>query len=91
MVEVNEFKQWLSENTNYSDAVIGDMASRVKRADKILTWSEEDVYQFRLEQVSEYKTISVSVRSQIKKAVKMYAKFVQSKKDTDKNKLEVEF
>lgn len=34
MIDVLMFKDWLSENTNYSEAVISDMASRMKRSDK---------------------------------------------------------
>ena len=81
MVYTNEFKNWLTENTSYSPPVISDTVSRVKRADKILEWSGEDVYQFRLEQLEEYKKLSVSVRSQIKKAVKLYSEFWLSQKE----------
>lgn len=34
MIESNEFKNWLKENSKYSDAVIGDTVSRMKRAVK---------------------------------------------------------
>lgn len=81
MVYTNEFKNWLTENTSYSSPVISDTVSRAKRADKILEWSGEDVYQFRLEQLEEYKKLSVSVRSQIKKAVKLYSEFWLSQKE----------
>lgn len=75
MIRANEFKCWLVENTSYSAPVVSDTVSRIKRADKILEWNEEDIYQFRLEQKEEYKLLSVSVRSQIKKAVKLYTEF----------------
>ena len=75
LIDAKEFKVWLVENTNYSAAVVTDTVSRIKRADKILEWNEEDVYQFRLEQKDKYKMLSVSVRSQIKKAVKLYTEF----------------
>lgn len=81
MVYTNEFKNWLTENTSYSHPVISDTVSRAKRADRILEWSGEDVYQFRLEQLEEYKKLSVSVRSQIKKAVKLYSEFWLSQKE----------
>lgn len=81
MIKTEEFKQWLDVNTSYSTAVKGDMASRVKRADKILEWNAEDIYQFKLEQKNEYKILSVSVRSQIKKAVKLYNEFWSSQKE----------
>lgn len=81
MINTTDFKQWLKGNTEYSDAVISDMASRVKRADKILPWFNDNVYQYKLEQTDEYKKISVSVRSQIKKAVTLYFQFVTNRKE----------
>lgn len=75
MVDTEGFKKWLKENSSYSEAVIGDMASRVKRADGIIEWYDEEVYQFYLEQKEQYKCLSVSVRPQIKRAVKLYRKF----------------
>lgn len=81
MIDAKEFKVWLIENTNYSAAVVTDIVSRIKRADKILKWNEEDVYQFRLEQKDEYKMLSISVRSQIKKAVKLYTEFWVSQEE----------
>lgn len=72
MIDTELFKSWLKENTSYSDAVIGDTISRVKRADNILEWYDDEVYQFYLEHEEDYKVLSVSVRSQIKKAVSLY-------------------
>ena len=43
MVDTEGFKKWLKENSSYSEAVIGDMASRVKRADGIIEWYDEDL------------------------------------------------
>lgn len=79
MVDAERFKKWLKNNTTYSDAVISDMSSRIKRADSLLEWYDEEVYQFYLEQNVQYKLLSVSVRSQIKKSVKLYRQFVTSK------------
>ena len=76
MIDTELFKSWLKENTSYSDAVIGDTISRVKRADNILEWYDDEVYQFYLEHEENYKVLSVSVRSQIKKAVSLYFKCV---------------
>ena len=81
MIYTEEFRKWLIENTTYSLPVISDTVSRIKRADRILEWSGEDIYQFRLEQLEEYKKLSVSVRSQIKKAVKLYFEFGLSQKE----------
>ena len=75
MVNVEMFKAWLKSNTTYSEAVISDTISRVKRADKILEWNDEETYIFYLEQQEQYKGLSVSVRSQIKKSVMLYRSF----------------
>lgn len=75
MIEIEKFKCWLKENTSYSNAVISDTVSRIKRADGILAWQDEDVYLFYLERKAEYKFLSVSVRSQIKRAVKLYSDY----------------
>lgn len=72
MIETEQFRSWLKANTAYSDAVIGDTVSRIKRADNILEWDDNEVYQFYLEHNENYQLLSVSVRSQIKKAVKLY-------------------
>ena len=75
MIDVAQFKTWLEEKTSYSGAVISDTISRLKRADSILELSEEEVYLFYLERKPEFKALSMSVRSQIKKAVRLYLTF----------------
>lgn len=83
MIEVALFKEWLTNNTTYSDAVISDIASRMKRADSIVTWEPTTIYLFKLEQSEGFKKLSVSVKSQIRKAVKCYVQFI---KDTNLKK-----
>ena len=75
MINDKQFKQWLKANTSYSDFVVRDTISRVKRADTFLEWYDEEVYQFYLEHTDDYKALSTSVRSQIKKAVSLYRKY----------------
>lgn len=75
MIDAVQFKIWLKENTSYSDAVISDTVSRLKRADSILELTEEEVYIFYLERMPSFKMMSASVRSQIKKSVKLYMFF----------------
>lgn len=77
MIDVMMFKDWLSENTNYSKAVISDMASRMKRADKIVTWEPTTIYLYKLEQSDSFKKLGVSVKSQMRKAVKSYIEFTK--------------
>ena len=78
MIDTELFKSWLKANTTYSDAVITDTISRAKRADSILEWYNDDVYQFYLEREEQYQKLSVSVRSQIKKAVKLYNQCIRT-------------
>ena len=75
MIDIQLFSEWLKANTKYSDSVITDTVSRMKRADSILTWNSENTYLFFLEQAEDFKKLSVSVRSQIRKAVKLYSDF----------------
>ena len=81
MVDEKEFRAWLTNKYTYSPAVVGDIVSRFKRANRILEFNSDDAYQFRLEQEEIYKSLSVSVRSQIKKAVKLYQEY--KKKDAE--------
>lgn len=78
MVQVDSFKEWLKDNTDYSDAVISDTASRIKRADNILEWNGTDTYLFYLEKEQKFEVLSVSVRSQIRKAVKLYSTYTKA-------------
>lgn len=77
MIDEKEFRAWITENYTYSPAVVGDIVSRFKRANRILEFNLDDAYQFYLEQEGAYKVLSVSVRSQIKKAVRLYQEYMK--------------
>jgi hypothetical protein len=77
MVECEEFRKWLENNTEYSPAVISDNVSRIKRADHILKWSGDEAYLFYLEKEPVFVELSVSVKSQIRKSVKLYAAYIK--------------
>ena len=76
MIEADMFKEWLLDNTTYSEAVIRDMASRMKRADGIVAWEPTTIYLFKLEQSDSFKKMSVSVKSQIRRAVICSSQFI---------------
>ena len=78
MIDLSNFKVWLSENTTYSTKTISNTVSRFKRADSILPWFNDSVYQFRLEQMDSYQSLSCDVKSQLKRAVKLYFEFSQN-------------
>lgn len=81
MINLIQFKEWLCEHTTYSKPVVSDIASRVKRANSILPLDNDEMYQYKLEHLYEYQCLSVSVRSQIKKAVKLYKEYEKMSSD----------
>lgn len=81
MVDISGFKSWLSASSNYSNATISNTISRLKRADSILPWFDDIVYIFRLEQCASFQQLSCSVRSQIKKSVKLYFDYLNYDKE----------
>ena len=83
MIDTEQFRVWLKKNSGYSDAVISDTISRVKRADSILEWDADELYQFHLEHIDAYKKLTVCVRSQIKIAVSLYRSFHLDSLGTD--------
>lgn len=59
MIQEKEFRVWLTENYTYSPAVVGDIVSRIKRANRILEFNLDDAYQFYLEHEESYKVFIV--------------------------------
>lgn len=78
MIELSNFKLWLTENTGYCDKTISNIASRFKRANNILPWHNKEIYQFQLEQEDGFKKLSCTIRSQIKQSVKLYSEFINT-------------
>ncbi len=70
------FKNWLKIEYTYTDATVKDMASRLRRANNMLDFLNDDVYLFRLSQTEEFKNASPAVKSQIRKAVKLYTIYI---------------
>ena len=85
MINTEQFKEWMKDNTSYSDAVIGDNVSRMKRADSILEWSGDETYLFYLEKEKTFLELTVSVRSQLRKAVKLYSAYSEALSKAEKN------
>lgn len=78
MIDLSNFKLWLTENKEYSPKTISNIVSRFKRADALLPWFNDAVYQFRLEQLETYQALPNTVRSQIKKSVKLYFEYISA-------------
>lgn len=51
----DKFRKWLQEKNTYTDASIKDIISRLRRANNILIFQNEDIYLFRLEQCEEFQ------------------------------------
>ena len=81
----SEFINWLIQEQKYSPKAARDVVSRCKRAESILSaqeYADSDLYLFRLNQENAFKVLSVSVRSQIRRAIRLRAAY---KERTDSN------
>lgn len=69
-----QFKAWLENNKQYSTRTVSDIISRLKRANTILPIPEhiEPIYLFNLDNNRSFNSLSVNVKSQIRKAVNLY-------------------
>lgn len=79
-MKIVEFKKWLISNTTYSNRVVSNIISRLNRADRIHPVRAEEIYLFELEHIEAFKKLSVSVRSQLRKAVRLYIEFEKTQK-----------
>lgn len=79
MLELNLFKNWIKENKDYSPRTTKDIISRLKRADNILKFINDDIYFFYLEKEFCKLNLSNSVQSQVKHAVTLYREFLKTR------------
>lgn len=77
MENIVEFRKWLDEKTKYTKATKSNIVSRLKRADGIIPIVVEDVYIFNLSNQTEFQNMSVSVKSQIRRAIRLYLEFMK--------------
>lgn len=75
MVDLQNFKLWLIENKKLSKRTIGDIVSRFKRACSYVDWENTELFLYKLENNEEFLSLKTSVKSQIRKAVKLYMQF----------------
>ena len=71
-----EFKKWLMQKNKYTDASIKDILSKLRRANNILTFQNDDIYLFKLNKCEEIQKISVFVKSQIRRSVRLYFQYL---------------
>lgn len=78
-VEVNyqDFYCWLKSSQSLSVRTERDTLSRLKRANSIceLPATPDAYYVFQLEQDPDFRTLTQTVRSQLKRAVSLYADY----------------
>jgi hypothetical protein len=75
-----EFKQWLKDRTTLSERAISDTASRANRGLQFLGKSNAGLESQlnALESCTEFTKLSMSVKSQIRKALRLYSEFSQN-------------
>jgi DNA (cytosine-5)-methyltransferase 1 len=78
-MDVNEFKIWLDANTSFTKETKSNVLSRLKRADTILQIKNEKVYLFNLSQEKDFQVLTVSIKSQVRRAVKLYFQYIDWK------------
>ena len=72
------FRTWLAENKGLSSLTAKDMESRVRRANSIAkldTREDGVIYLHQLEKNGEYAALPVSIKSQLKRAVRLYCEY----------------
>lgn len=76
--DFSTFRTWLSKNTEFSYKVINDTVSRLRRLDSIkplrTDLSGED-YLVDLKNFENFHGLSMSVKSQMRRAYRLYRKF----------------
>lgn len=78
MHDLGGFKDWLETNSEYTKATKSNIVSRLRRADKMIPVVNEPIYFFNLSQCSEFAALSVNVKSQIRRAVKIYYQYLEN-------------
>ena len=78
MKDEKEFREWLAKNTTCSENALSDIVSRFKRATRIQPWDDAETYLFYLDKNDEFQKLSMFVKSQIRRAVRLYCDFLKS-------------
>lgn len=75
------FYEWLIDNHNYSVRSAKDVISRCGRAERIVEsfGKPDEFYIFTLEQQPEYQKLSINIKSQMKRAIRLKAEFASQR------------
>lgn len=73
------FSEWLADTYGYTALAIKDTISRIKRCNKILVLGEhgQDEYIAKLDVQEQFKMLTKSVRSQLKRAASLYFEYTK--------------
>lgn len=75
---MKDFKHWLINKKNISDKSAGDVLSRYKRVQKIVSFKieekEKEIFN-NLEEDASFNVLSPFIRSQLKRSIKLYKEF----------------
>lgn len=68
------FKSWIDSNYHYSARTVSDIVSRVNRCLLLCKTDTrpDDYYMFKLEQTVEFSSLSVNVKSQMRRAMRIF-------------------
>lgn len=71
MLDEEEFKEWLRIKNGYTKKTAADVLSRIKRVNKLISLPEKinDYTIYELNKSKEFNKISVSVKSQLRRAI----------------------
>lgn len=78
MSKFENFQKWLDANSAYTKETKSNIVSRLRRADKLIPVINDPVYLFNLSQCAEFTELSVSVKSQMRRAVRMYHNYLEN-------------
>lgn len=78
MSKFDGFQKWLDTNSTYTKATKSNIVSRLRRADKLVPVIGDPVYLFNLSQCAEFTELSVSVKSQMRRAVRIYHDYLEN-------------
>lgn len=84
---VGGFENWLVSEKAYSERAAKDVISRCKRSERILHCAKriDAYYVFLLQQQEEYRELSATVKSQIKRAINLQIEYVEYLKCQENN------
>lgn len=77
-MQTDKFMNWVSEKYKMGDKSARDVVSRLKRVTKYvdvdLPITDEELI-FKLEITEEFKNLSMTVKSQLKRSIKLYREY----------------